>query len=201
MATIKLTNDQLRLIQAALELYSRIGILQFERVFDHNSINRILRNSYTQDKEIKVGSHTMRGEVVEIGDGYIKTKGWWGKEKEEIRTWTDIENIELSPDWGEYHNAKNTISALFAEINKIMTNDPTFSPNQSLGIHNEQVKECREAFDIIQVIRHEFWKEDPNHSTATVDSSVHLTSDKTLVEVKLDTVAEIRKRKLEKLDE
>lgn len=199
MAKIKLTNKQLRLIQDALELYSRIGILQFDRIFDHPSIDRIIKNSYTPDKEIKVGTQTMRGEVVEIGDGYIKTKGHWGK-GEEIRTWTDIENIQLSPDWTEYHNSKDLIRMLFNQINKEITNDPTFSPNQSLGIHNEQVKECREAFDIIQVIRHEFWKENPNRSSATVDSSIHLTSNEQSVKVELDNIKDIRKQKLNKVN-
>lgn len=200
MATIKLSNEQLRLVQDALELYSRIGILQFERIFDHPSIDRIIKDSHTTDKEIKVGSETMRGVVVEIGEDYIKTKGSWGK-GEEIKTWTDIGNIQLSPDWTKYHNSKDNIGTLFAEVNKILINDSTFSRNQSLGIHNEQVKECRDAFDIIQVIRHEFWKANPNRSDITVDSHISLTSDKSTVDVKLDTIAEIRKRKLEKLDE
>jgi hypothetical protein len=47
------------------------------------------------------------------------------------------------------------------------------------GIHHPNVDDsCREAFDIIQVIRHEFWKRDPERSSMTVDSSIHFTSDK-----------------------
>lgn len=199
MAKIELTNKQLRLIQDALELYSRIGILQFESVFEHPSINRIIKDSYTPDKEIKVGSQTMRGEVVEIGDGFIKTKGSWGN-GEEIKTWTDVENIQLTPDWNKYHNAKDLIRILFNSINKEITNDTTFSPNQSLGINNEKVKECREAFDIIQVIRHEFWKENPNRSNITVDSSIHLCSNEPSIKVELDNVKDIRKQKLNKVN-
>jgi len=205
MATIKLSNEQLRLIQDALELYSRIGILQLERIFDHPSIDRLIKDSHTPDKEIKVGSETMRGVVVEMcidleGNGYIKTKGHWGN-GEEIKTWTDVENIQLSPDWNTYHNDKDRIGDLFNSVNQIIMNNPIFGKNQSLGIHNEDVKECRDAFDIIQVIRHEFWKANPNRSDITVDSSINLTSDKPIVEVKLDTIADVRKRKLEKLDE
>lgn len=199
MAKIQLTNNQLRLIQDALELYSRIGILQLDRIFDHPSIERILFDAYAPNKEIKVGSKTMRGEVVEIGEDYIKTKGNWGK-GEEIKTWTDIENIQLSPDWTEYHNAKDIAKSYFNQINKQITNDSTFSPNQSLGIHNEKVKECREAFDIIQVIRHEFWKENPNHSNITVDSHITLTSEDTPVKVELDSIKDIRREKLNNIN-
>jgi len=45
------------------------------------------------------------------------------------------------------------------------------------GIYNPKVDEtCREAYDILQVIRHEFWKADETRSNITVDSSVHLTT-------------------------
>ena len=199
MAKIELTNKQLRLIQDALELYSRIGILQHERIFDHPSIDRLIKNSHTPDKEIKVGSETMRGVVVEIGEGYIKTKGHWGK-GEEIKTWTDIENIQLSPDWNTYHNDKDRIVNLFNSVNQLIMSNPIFGKNQSLGIHHESVKECREAFDIIQVIRHEFWKENPNHSDITVDSSIHITSTEPSVKVELDNIKDIRKEKLKKIN-
>ena len=59
--------------------------------------------------------------------------------------------------------------------------------NASYGIYNPNVDEsCRIAFDIIQVIRHEYWKANPNRSDITVDSSVHLsTKDSDKVKVKL----------------
>jgi hypothetical protein len=198
MAKIELTNKQLRLIQDALELYSRVGILQIDHIFDHPSIDRILMKNNTKDKELKVGAQTMRGEIVEMGDGFIKTKGNWCN-GEEIKTWTDVENIQLSPDWGEFHNKKDTAKALFSEVNRLITNDRNFSNGMSLGIHNEDVKECREAFDIIQVIRHEFWKENSKHSDMTVDSSISLTSGEPTVKVQLDTVKDIRKIKLNKI--
>ena len=199
MAKIELNNKQLHLIQDALELYSRVGILQTDRILDHPSIDRILHDSYTPNKDIEIGSQTMRGEVTEIGEGYIKTKGRWNT-KEEIRTWTDVEKIQLSPDWETYHNSKERIKILLTEINQIIKNDPSFLQNQSLGIHHEMVPECREAFDIIQVIRHEFWKANKNHSDITVDSSISLTSPDPQTKVELDTIKDIRKQKLKKIN-
>jgi hypothetical protein len=55
-------------------------------------------------------------------------------------------------------------------------------------------------FDILQYIRHEFWKENPNRSNMTVDSSLSLTSETPHIKVELDSVSDIRKRKLDKLD-
>ena len=82
MATITLNNEQLRLVQAALELYSRIGILQFERIFDHPTIDALIDNQFTPKKKLEVGDDTMRGEIVEIGKKFIKTKGSWGNGEE-----------------------------------------------------------------------------------------------------------------------
>lgn len=200
MAKIELTNDQLRLVQSALETYSRAGILQWRYVYDHPSVQNFLQESCTQGKEIKVGSQTMRGEVVEIGDGYIKTKGTWGN-GEEIRKWTDIEKIKLSPDWGKYHEKKQKIEKLFGEINRIILDDPMYPDQASPGIHNKNSYDSLEAFDIIQVIRHEFWKANPNKTSSTVDSHVSINTDSPKVNVTLDTVKDIRKQKLRNITE
>lgn len=198
MAKIELTDKQLRLVQDALELYSRAGILQWRYVYDHPSVQRYLKDSFTPNKELKVGTETMRGEVVEIGDGYVKTKGTWGN-GEEIRTWYDTENIENSPHWNKLHNAKNKIEELFGEVNRIILQDPTFPDGASPGIHNAKSRESLEAFDIIQVIRHEFWKADTDRTSATVDSSININIGP-VVNVELDTLKDKRKQKLKKLE-
>ena len=60
----------------------------------------------------------------------------------------------------------------------MLYNDHELGLNGSWGIHHPNVDDsCRLAFDIIQVIRHEFWKRNPNRSNITVDSSIHFTSD------------------------
>ncbi len=39
-------------------------------------------------------------------------------------------------------------------------------------LNEEASEECRVAYDLVQVIRHEFWKRNPKRSSVTVDSSV-----------------------------
>jgi hypothetical protein len=61
----------------------------------------------------------------------------------------------------------------------MLINDPLMTRNGSWGIHHPSVDDtCRMAFDIVQVIRHERWKRNPNRSTMTVDSHTHFTHRK-----------------------
>ena len=199
MAKIELTNKQLRLIQTALDFYSRVGILQFEEILSHPTIDSSISNQFTIKKTLEVGDRTERGEIVEIGKKFIKTKGSWGK-GEEIKKWTDIDKIKLAPDWTEIHRTRDQINYHFNHIKCMIDGETQFSNGGHLGIHNQKVDEtCREAFDIIQVIRHEFWKSDPKHSTITVDSSISLTTSSPSVKVELDTISEVRKQKLTKI--
>ena len=94
MAKLELTNDQLQLIQKALDFYSRVGIMQFERILDHPTIDNVIEDKFRPKKELEVGDRTERGEIVEITKKHIKTKGSWGK-GEEVKTWKDIDNIKL----------------------------------------------------------------------------------------------------------
>lgn len=198
MASINLTNKQLRLIQSALDLYSRIGILQLEMILEHPTIEKIIYEKCTEKKTtLEVGDSTMRGEIVEIGEDYIKTKGTWGN-KEEIRTWTDIDSIKLSPDWNKRNEIKKNVEHQLTYI-KSFISDAGLGAYGSLGIHNKNAEICREAFDIIQVIRHEFWKENPTRSDITVDSSISLATTNPIVKVELDTIKDVRKQKLNKI--
>lgn len=189
MAQITLSNDQLRLIQRALDLYSRIGILQFWQIAEHPSIDQEIQDQFTDPAPLKIGDRSIRGEVVEIGKGYIKTKGSWGN-GEEVKKWTDVANVKRSPDWSKIHQTRDEIRNLGAKMAYHISGDPLYlNGNASHGIHNPKVDDsCREAFDLIQVIRHEFWKANPDRSTITVDSSIHFTSNKNMngVKVKLD---------------
>lgn len=199
MATIKLTNKQLRLIQNALEMYSRVGILQLEKIIEHPTIENVIRKQFTEEKKLEVGDETLRGEIIEINKKYIKTKGHWGN-GEEIKTWTDIDKIKLSPDWEKIHETRGKIKSYLNTITCLISGE-NHSQGVSYGIHSNEVDEtCREAFDIIQIIRHEFWKESPTRSDITVDSNINLTSLKpNIVNVELDTIKEIRKQKLDNL--
>jgi hypothetical protein len=187
MATLHVTEKQLKLIQTALDFYSRVGIGQMWAIKDHPTYQNVLYDKLRPKKELELGDRTERGEIVEIGDGYIKTKGSWGN-GEEIRTWTDVDKIKLSIDYSLYHKIRDEgEDLLIAGRNKLLQEDDLHK-NGHYGIFNEQVDDtCRIAFDIIQVIRHEFWKRDPERSSITVDSSVTIwTKDGNKVKCELD---------------
>lgn len=180
MTTLKVTENQLHLIQKALDFYSRIGIGQFDQIKDHPTFERHLYKEFALGSgKFKVGDKTIRGEVVEVDPKYkwIKTKGSWGK-GEEIRMWEDIENIEYSTDYTRYHSVRDAVDMALVHPRNMLYNRFDLGKNGSWGIHNPNVdNSCREAFDIIQVIRHEFWKRDRERRDITVNSSIHFTSD------------------------
>lgn len=187
MAQIQLSNEQLHLIQIALDLYSRFGALQFSHILNHPSIEKEIIKQCTDPAPLEVGDISIRGEVVEIGRDYITTKGSWGN-GEETRTWNDPDNVLRSPDWKEVHRIRDDIRLLGAQMAYRISGDPIYlNTNVNRGIFNDVIDEsCREAFDLLQVIRHEFWKENPNRSQMTVDSSIHFTSNRDMVNVKVE---------------
>jgi hypothetical protein len=172
-ALLKLTEEQLALIQKALDFYSRIGIGQMEEILSHPTYYEKLRDELRPKKKLDVGDRTERGEIVEIGEGFIKTKGSWGN-GEETRTWQDVEKIKLSVDYGRLREIeKIALEKLREARNLILLED--LSHNSYYSIHNDEVDEsCRIAFDLVQVIRHEFWKKNPDRGNHTVDSSVNI---------------------------
>jgi len=198
MAKIELTNKQLRLIQKALDFYSRIGSLQFEEILNHPTIDNAVIERFSPHKKFEVGDHTMKGEIVEIGDGFIKTKGNWGK-GEEIKTWIDVEKVKpltkLAPNWPNVHKTNDEIIIYLNKIKFLISGE-----DGNYGIYDERVDEtCRESYDMIQIIRHEFWKENPNKSAMTVDSSYNLIHPNEAITVKLDDIKDHRKRKLKNI--
>ena len=186
MPTLTVTNEQLRLIQDALDMYSRIGIGQLWVIKDHPTYTNVLQNKLRPKKELKVGDRTERGTVVEISNDYIKTKGTWGN-GEEVKTWTDTSNVKHSIDYEAYHRIRDRADMVFAQGRDFLIQDSTLSNHGSYGIYNEDVDESsRVAYDIVQVIRHEVWKNDPTRSEHVVMSSKHLStkdSDKIKVEL------------------
>jgi hypothetical protein len=143
MATLKVSEEQLRLIQHALDFYSRVGIGQFNVIKEHPTFERHLYNEF-KDKDGKT-------------------------------------------DYGKYHSVRDEIDTTLNVARNMLYNDSSIGKNGSWGIHNPKVDDsCRDAYDLIQVIRHEFWKQDPNKSSITVDSSVYLTDSKNSnIEVKI----------------
>jgi hypothetical protein len=189
MATLEVSNNQLQLIQKALDLYSRIGIGQFEVIKEHPTFEKHLHKEFSLGSgPFEVGNQTTRGEIVEIGPKgkWIKTKGTWAY-GEEIKKWADVDNIEYTTDYTRYHSVRDSIDTMLVQPRNMLMQEPTHPRNGSWGIHNPKVDEtCREAYDIIQVIRHEFWKQDKTRSNITVDSNVMLrTKDSDKIKVTL----------------
>jgi len=181
MATLEVSNDQLRLIQRSLDFYSRVGIGQFSVIKDHPTFERHLYKECVPKKDPEVGDRTPQGKIIEIKDGKALIDGsvkdgLWDKESE----WKTLKDVKLSTDYGEYHKIRDNVDNQLTEARNNLINDHSVGRNGSWGIHNKRVDEtCREAYDIIQVIRHEFWKLDDQRSNITVDSSIHLTTKDT----------------------
>jgi hypothetical protein len=172
MNILELTNEQLNIVQNALDLYSRIGIGQFQIIKEHPTFKNYLEDTFRPQKQLEVGDNTNRGEIIKITKKYIKTKGSWGNGVE-IKTWEDISNIKHSIDYSEYRKYLDKIDESLIVPRNLLYKENTHTLNYSWGIYNPNVdKTCRQAFDIIQVIRHEKWKNDPNRSNVTVDSSI-----------------------------
>ena len=143
MATITVTNEQLRLIQEALDMYSRIGIGQMIVIKDHPTFEKTLRKKCTVDGKV---------------------------------------------DYGIYHEQRKIADHHFTQGRDTLLIDYTHGLNGSYGIYNqEQVDESsRVAYDLVQVIRHEFCKSNPDRSQHVVMSSVHLsTKDSDQIKVEL----------------
>jgi hypothetical protein len=184
MPQLTVTDEQLHLIQKALDMYSRIGIGQMWAIKEHPTFENVLRDKLRPKKELEVGDSTERGEIVEIKKKTVKTKGSWGK-GEEVREWAK-DDVKLSIDYSQFHNIRDRAERILNQGRNMLLQEELHN-NASYGIYNPNVDEsCRIAFDIIQVIRHEYWKANPDRSDVTVDSSVHLsTKDSDKVKVKL----------------
>jgi hypothetical protein len=88
-------------------------------------------------------------------------------------------------DYAIYHEQRKIADHHFTQGRDSLLVD---SVNGSYGIYNqEQVDESsRVAYDLVQVIRHEFWKVNPDRSPHVVMSSVHLsTKDSDQIKVEL----------------
>lgn len=184
MATLTVTNEQLHLIQKALDMYSRIGIGQMWAIKEHPTFEGVLREKLRPKKELEVGDRTEQGDIIEIGKKTIKTSGSWGK-GQEIREWPK-EEVKLSIDYSQFHEIRNRAEKILNQGRNMLLQD-NLHDNASYGIYNPDVDEsCRVAFDLIQVIRHEFRKADPDRSDITVDSHLHLgTKDSDKIKVNL----------------
>ena len=176
MATLEVTNEQLQLIQRALDFYSRVGIGQFTEIKDHPSFEKALGKACQPKKDPEVGDRTNQGTILEIKDGKALIdgsvrNGMWNKAKQ----WKKLENVKLSTDYGKYHEIRDIVDSRLTECRNLLIQDNSVGKNGSWGIFNEEADDSvRVAYDLVQVIRHEFWKANPKRSSVTVDSSVML---------------------------
>ena len=144
MATLKVTNEQLRLIQDDLDFYARVGIGQMTTIKDHPTFAKMLKKM---------------------------CKGTDGK-----------------TNYAEYHKAREIADMHLSNGRNFLLKDFDMGIHASYGIHSPDVDEtCLEAYDIIQVIRHEFWKADPDRPKYVVSADVTLwTKDGDKIKCEID---------------
>lgn len=182
MNKLELTDEQLWLVQAALDFYSRVGIGQFNVIKEHPTFEIYLEEVCRPTKEPEVGDRTPQGEILEIKNGKAlingsvdkKLKRWCDKQE-----WKKLKDVKLSTDYSRYHRIRDNVDMMLVQPRNMLINDTTMNSNGSWGIHHPSVDDsCRMAFDIVQVIRHEKWKNNPDRNTMTVDSHTHFTHRK-----------------------
>jgi len=177
---LTVTDEQLSLIQASLELYSRIGIGQFDVIKEHPTFQKYLYKLCIPVKTIEVGDSTPQGKILEVKNGKALIAGrvkdgLWNKEYE----WKKLSDVKLSTDYSKYHDIRSTVDSKLFDARSTLIQDSSIGFNGSWGIYNEEVDDtCRMAYDIVQVIRHKRWKEDEERSNMTVDSSIHFSHRK-----------------------
>ena len=182
MNVLELTDEQLWVVQKALDFYTRIGIGQFERIKEHPTFENHLYEYCRPKRDPQIGDRTSQGEIIEIKEGKAlingsvdKKTGHWCDKKE----WRKLKDVKISTDYSRLHEIKDAVDQSMVLPRNMLITDPSMPKNGSWGIYHPSVDDsCRQAFDIVQVIRHERWKRNPNRSQATVDSSIHFSHRK-----------------------
>ena len=182
MNKLELTDEQLWLVQQALDFYSRVGIGQFNVIKEHPTFEIYLEEVCRPTKEPEVGDRTPQGEILEIKNGKAlingsvdkKLKRWCDKQE-----WKKLKDVKLSTDYSRYHRIRDNVDMMLVQPRNMLINDSQMTQHGSWGIHHPSVDDsCRMAFDMVQVIRHERWKNNPDRNTMTVDSHTHFTHRK-----------------------
>jgi hypothetical protein len=182
MNKLELTDEQLWLVQNALDFYSRVGIGQFNVIKEHPTFEIYLEDVCRPTKEPEVGDRTPQGEILEIKNGKALINGSVDKKLNrwcDKKEWKKLKDVKLSTDYSRYHRIRDNVDMMLVQPRNMLINDTTMNSNGSWGIHHPSVDDsCRMAFDIVQVIRHEKWKNNPDRNTMTVDSHTHFTHRK-----------------------
>jgi len=182
MNKLELTDKQLWLVQEALDFYSRVGIGQFNVIKEHPTFEIYLEDVCRPTKEPEVGDRTPQGKILEIKNGKALIDGSVDKKLNrwcDKKEWKKLKDVKLSTDYSKYHRIRDNVDMMLVQPRNMLINDTTMNSNGSWGIHHPSVDDsCRMAFDIVQVIRHEKWKNNPDRNTMTVDSHTHFTHRK-----------------------
>lgn len=169
---IEIGEDELQLINKALDFYSRVGTGQFSVIIDHPTFQKSVYEIHIPKKQPEVGDRTQQGEILEIKEdkalinGSIKNDVWCKDPK-----WRDISTIKLSTDYAKYHKTRDTAEDYLYIARDYLYGDNSLGKHGSWGIFNPKVDDsCKVAFHIHQQIRHEFWKLQENKTRYTVDA-------------------------------
>ena len=169
---IECTEQELYLINKALDFYSRVGGGQFSEIIDHPTFEKNLYDICRPDKTPEVGDTTNQGEILEIKDGKALINGsvkdgMWCKDPE----WKDLKYVKLSTEYSLYHRLRDDAKSYLYLGRNILYGTSELGSNGHWGIYHPKVDDsCRVAYHLHQVIRHELWKQYDNPTRYTVDS-------------------------------
>ena len=172
--TIECTEKELKLINNALDFYSRVGVGQFSEIINHPTFQKNLYENCIPKKDPEVGDRTPQGEIVEIKDGKALISGSIYKETghwHNVQEWKDLNDVKLSTDYNEFHKLISFAEESLYHARNILYGDNTMGKNGNWGIYHPNVDDsCKIAYHLHQVIRHELWKQQENPTLYTVDS-------------------------------
>lgn len=192
---IEVTEEQAGLLINVLDNYSRIGTLQFNRIENHPTISNLIEKKCTPiSKKFKVGQtvqvpNKLLGTIREIHKDKLTVDvtclnvGANQKQntKIELKSY-NIKEVSHTVDWHKYHsmvedfnNSLEPARCLLYKFNGV---------NHSLGIYSKYVDDsCRDAYDMLQIIRNELYKDTDNFSNSLA-STVVLSGKKGDIKIK-----------------
>lgn len=170
---IECTEEELHLINKALDFYSRVGAGQFSEIVNHPTFEKYCEEYCTPKREPIVGDSTDQGKILEIKKGKALIAGSvkdgkWCKDHE----WKPLSKVKLSVNYSMFHEKRDRFHKLLCEARDIFIGKD-HGTHGNWGIFNPALDDsCRTAFHLHQVIRHEFWKlKNEKHETSTTISA------------------------------
>jgi hypothetical protein len=115
MNKLELTDEQLWLVQQALDFYSRVGIGQFNVIKEHPTFEIYLEDVCRPTKEPEVGDRTPQGEILEIKNGKALINGSVDKKLNrwcDKKEWKKLKDVKLSTDYSRYHRIRDNVDMM-----------------------------------------------------------------------------------------